>query len=119
MVTDYSNQNGTFHYSYSLSGNGHGGTFTWNSSSHQRYDSGGDGFDFKWNLGRNTDHDASSASDFTQTVRSGSGDGVDVAALVHAMTSFDAFTSHDDQGITTRISSSAEFHTHQNDFHLV
>ena len=119
MVTDYSNQNGTFHYSYSLSGNGHGGTFTWNSSSHQRYDSGGDGFDFKWNLGRNTDHDARSASDFTQTVRSGSGDGVDVAALVHAMTSFDAFTSHDDQGITTRISSSAEFHTHQNDFHLV
>lgn len=59
-----------------------------------------------------------STSELIQTERSWPGDGVDVAALVQAMTSFNFFTSHDDQGITTRLSSSAELQTHQNDFHL-
>lgn len=109
MATDYSSQSSSSHHSHSFSSY----AFSWNSSSDQR-----DSFDFRSDLGRNTDHNVQSTSDLMQSDRSWSGDGVNVATLVQAMTSFDFFTSHDDHGITTRLSSSAELHTHQHDFHL-
>lgn len=109
MATDYSSQSSSSHHSHSFSSH----EFSWNSSSHQR-----DSFDFRSDLGRNTDHNAQSTSDLMQSERSWSGDGVNAASLVQAMTSSDFFTSHDDHGITTRLSSSAELHPHQHDFHL-
>lgn len=116
MVTDYSSQNSSSHHSYSFSSIGH--TFSWNGTSHQHDSSGRESFDFRSDLGSNTDHNVRSTSELMQSEGSWSGSGVDVAALVQTMTSFDFFTSHDDQGTTAKLSSSVELHTHQSDFHL-
>lgn len=118
-VTEHSSQTSSSHHSHSSFVTSHNVAFSWNSSSgHQRDTSSGDHFVFRSNFSRDADHEARSTSDLIQTVRSWSGDGPDVAALVHVMTSFDFFTTHDEQG-TTRLSSSVELHKHQSDFHLV
>lgn len=116
MVTDYSSQNSSSHHSYSFSSIGH--AFSWNGTSHQHDSSGRESFDFRSDLGSNTDNNVRSTSELMQSEGSWFGNGVDVAALVQTMTSFDFSTSHDDQGITARLSSSVELHTHQSDFHL-
>ncbi|MDO8979006.1 MAG: putative Ig domain-containing protein [Afipia sp.] len=117
-VTEYSSQSISSH-SHSSFVTSHNVAFSWNSSSGEQRDTwSGDHFVFRSNFGRDADHDARSAPDLIQTGRSWSGDGPDVAALVHVMTSFDFFSTHDEQG-TARLSSSAEPHKYQSDFHLV
>lgn len=118
-LTEYSSQTSSSHHSHSSFVTSHNVAFSWNSSSeHQRDVSSGDHFVFRSGFGRDADHNARSTSDLMQTGRSWSGDGPDVAALVHVMTSFDFFTTHDEQG-GARLSSSTELHKYQSDFHLV
>lgn len=116
-VTEYSSQTSSSHYSHSSFVTSHNVAFSWNSG-HQRDTSSGDHFVFRSSFSRDADHDARSSPDPIQTGRSWSGDGPDMAALVHVMTSFDFFSSHDEQG-TARLSSTVELHKYQSDFHLV
>lgn len=118
-VTEYSSQTSSSHHSHSSFVTSHNVAFSWNSSSGEQRDTwSGDHFVFRSNFGRDADHEARSTPDLIQTGRSWSGDGPDVAALVHVMTSFDFFSTHEEQGIT-RLSSSAELNKYQSDFHLV
>lgn len=117
-VADYSSQTNSSHHSHSSFSNSYSVGFSWSSNhGNQRDVSHTDSFVFRSDFGRDTDHAARSAPDLIPAGRSWSGDAPDVAALVHAMTSFDLFTTHDEHG-TTRVSSSVELHTHQSDFHL-
>ena len=116
-VADYSSSTNTSHHSHNFSGSSHSVSFIWSNGSHQREGASGDNFSFRLDLGHDTDHSVSSVPEFIQTGRSWSGDGFNVAALIHTMTSFDAFGTHDDHG-APRVSSSVELHTHQGDFHL-
>lgn len=116
--TEYSSQTSSSYHSHSSIATSHNVTVSWNSSSgHQRDTSNEDNFVFRSNIGRGADHDGRSITSVTQAERSWSGEGPDVAALVHVMTSFDFFATHEDQG-ATRLSSSAELHKYQSDFHL-
>lgn len=118
-VTEHSSQTSSSHHNHSSFVTSHNVALSWNSSSGEQRDTwSGDHFVFRSNFSRDADHEARSTSDPIQTARSWSGDGPDVAALVHVMTSFDFFSTHDEQG-TTRLSSSVELRTHQSDFHLV
>lgn len=118
-VSEYSSQTNSSHHGHNFFSTGFNVTFNWSGTSgHQRDVSSTDSFVFRSDLGRDADHEARSTSDLIQTGRSWSGDGPDVAALVHVMTSFDFFTTHDEQG-ATRLSSSVELNKYQSDFHLV
>ena len=117
-VSEYSSQTNASHHGHNSFSTSFNVTFNWSGTSgHQRDVSSTDSFVFRSDLGRDTDHAVRSAPDLTPSGRSGSGDGPDVAALVHVMTSFDLFTAHDEHG-SARLSSSVELHTHQSDFHL-
>ncbi len=118
-ATEHSSQTSSSHHSHGSLVTSHNVAFSWNSSSGEQRDTwSGDHFVFRSNFRREADHEARSISDLIQTGRSWSGDGPDVAALVHVMTSFDFFSTHDEQG-ATRLSSSTELHKYQSDFHLV
>lgn len=118
-VTDYSGQTNTSHYGHGFFAKG-GMSFSWSHSfSHQQDGSTAQNFTFRLDIGQNTVNQSHSHSfDLMQTGKSWSGGHVDISALVHAMTGFDAFAGHDEHG-TSRVSSSAEVHTHQSDYHLV
>ncbi|EKS42840.1 putative Ig domain-containing protein [Afipia clevelandensis] len=115
-LVDYSSQTSTSHHSHGFFAKG-GMSFSWSHSfEHQHDGSGAENFTFRLDIGNALVNQSHSHSfDLTPVEKPWSGSTVDVAALVHAMTAFDA---HDGQG-TTRVSSSVEIHTHQSDFHLI
>lgn len=117
-VAEYSSQTSSSHHGHNSFSTSFNATSKWSGGSgHQRDVSNTDSFVFRSDLGRDTDHAGRSGPDLITAGRSWSGDGPDVAALVHVMTSFDLFTTHDEHGATC-FSSSVELHTHQSDFHL-
>jgi VCBS repeat-containing protein len=116
-VADYSSQTNSSHHGHNSVSISDSVAFSWSSNSGKQRDVWGtDGFFFRSDIGRDTDHAA--APDLTPAGRPWSGDGIDVAALVHVMTSPDVFTAHDAHGILAMPVLPVEFHVHQSDFHL-
>ncbi len=94
-------------------------SFTWSNSFQLGGGAGADNFSFRLDMGGAATGDSHASSfDITAAGKSWSGEIADVAALIHVMTNFDAFSAYGGQG-TARVSSSVEVHTHQSDFHLV
>lgn len=118
-LTDYSERTNASHHSHGFFAN-ENLSFSWSHSfGHQYNGSGGENFTFRLDIELNSvGQREGHGFDLMPAGKSWSGSTVDAAALVHAMTAFDTFAAHDEQG-TSRVHSSAEVHTHQSDFHLV
>ncbi len=119
-TVDYSSQTSVSHHSHGFFAKGNM-SFSWSNSFGFQHDgAGGDNFTFRLDIGQNAVIQSHNSSfDLMPGEKSWSGGTTtDVAALVHAMTSFDVFAANEGLG-TSRISSTVEIHTHQSDFHLV